>query len=364
MKRSDYFLIGAVACLLLLGIVIVMSVSAAVAQQKFGSATFYLFRHLIFGLIPGTILGFVAYKIPLTRLKKWIPHLLLLNLFLMVLVFVPGIGMKLGNAQSWLNLRFTSFQPSEPLKLIFILYLASWLAARTEKTKKEFSITLLAFLALLGVITLLLALQPDVGTLGIIALTGVLMYFLAGTPFHHSIVIILGGIIGLGILTKIAPYRLNRFMVLINQNVDPMGAGWQIKQALIAVGSGGIFGTGLGMSVQKFGYLPEPMADSIFACFAEETGLIGGLMLIFFFLAITWLGFNIAKKAKNNFEKLTAVGIISWLSVQALINIGAMLKILPLTGVPLPFISYGGSAMITELTGIGILLNISKHTQS
>jgi len=364
MKKSDYFLITAVACLVLLGIAIITSVTAALAQEKFGSPAFYLFHHLVLGLIPGIILGFIVYKIPLSHLKKWIPLALLINLFLMALVFVPVIGLQLGNAKSWLNLGFTTFQPSEPLKLIFILYAASWLAARARKTKNEFSATLLAFLAILGVITLLLAFQPDIGTLGIITITGFLMYFLADTPLKYTVVIFLGGLISLGIFIKTAPYRLNRFLVFLNLAKDPMGLGYQIQQALIAVGSGGIFGTGLGMSIQKFGYLPEPMADSIFACFAEETGLVGCLMIVSLFLTITWLGFKIAQNAKNNFEKLTALGIVSWLSVQAFINIGAMLKILPLTGVPLPFISYGGSAMITELAGIGILLNISKNTQS
>jgi len=364
MKKSDYFLIATVACLVLLGIVIITSVSSAIAHQKFGSPTFYLLRHLIFGLIPGLILGMLAYKIPIGRFKKWIPFLLLFNLFLMVLVFVPGIGIELGSARSWLNLGFTSFQPSEPLKLIFILYLASWLATRTGKAKNEFSATLIAFLAILGLITVLLVLQPDVGTLGIIVAAGFLMYFLSGTPLKHTAIIFLGGLAGLAILIKMAPYRLNRFLVLFNPDLDPMGIGYQIKQALIAVGSGGIFGTGLGMSVQRFGYLPEPMADSIFAVFAEETGFIGSLMILSLFLIITWLGFKIAQNTKNNFEKLTALGIISWLSVQAFVNIGAMLKILPLTGVPLPFISYGGSALVTELTSIGILLNISKNTRS
>jgi len=363
MKKSDYFLIGAVTCLVLLGVLIITSVTTAIAQQKFGSPTFYLWRHLIYGLIPGIILGIIAYKIPLGIFRKWIPLLLLANLFLMVLVFVPGIGMKLGNAQSWLNLRFTSFQPSEPLKLIFILYLASWLAARTGKTKNEFSGTLAAFMAIIGIITLLLALQPDIGTLGVIVATGFLMYFMAGTPLKHVAMIFWGGLAGLAVLIKIAPYRLSRLSVLFNLDKDPMGLGYQIKQALIAVGSGGIFGTGLSMSIQKFGYLPEPMADSIFAIFAEETGLIGSLIIVSLFLIITWLGFKIAQNAKNNFESLAALGIISWLSIQAFINIGAMLKILPLTGVPLPFISYGGSALVTELIGIGILLNISKHTQ-
>ena len=221
---------------------------------------------------------------------------------------------------------------------------------------------MIAFIAIIGVIILLLSFQPDVGTLGIIIATGFLMYFLSGTPLKHTLLISFGGLVALAVLVKMKLYGVNRFLVLFNRDNDPMGTGYQIKQALIAVGSGGIFGTGLGMSVQKFGYLPEPMADSIFAVFAEETGLVGSLMIVALFLIITWLGFKIAQNAKNNFEKLTALGIVSWLSVQAFINIGAMLKILPLTGVPLPFLSYGGSALATELIGVGILLNISKHT--
>ena len=362
MKVSDYFLIASVACLVLLGVLIITSVTSAIAQQKFGSPTFYLLRHLIYGLLPGIILGVLAYKIPMGRIKKWVPGALLVNLFLMILVFVPGIGIKLGSARSWLNLGVTSFQPSELLKLVFILYLASWLATRAEKNKNEFSATLIAFIAIIGVIILLLSFQPDVGTLGIIIATGFLMYFLSGTPLKHTLLISFGGLVALAVLVKMKLYGVNRFLVLFNRDNDPMGTGYQIKQALIAVGSGGIFGTGLGMSVQKFGYLPEPMADSIFAVFAEETGLVGSLMIVALFLIITWLGFKIAQNAKNNFEKLTALGIVSWLSVQAFINIGAMLKILPLTGVPLPFLSYGGSALATELIGVGILLNISKHT--
>lgn len=362
MRKSDYFLLSIVICLVLLGILILMSVSAAIAQQKFGSPTFYLFRHLIFGLIPGAVLGFFAYKIPLARFKKWIPRFLLFNFLLMVLVFVPIIGMTLGGASSWLNLRFTSLQPSEFLKLVFILYLALWLSTRTEKNKKEFSKTFYAFLAIIVVISILLIKQPDVGTLGIIIGTALLMFFLADTPIKQSFIALSAIFAGLTVLIKIAPYRLERFLAFIKPGSDPMNAGYQIKQALIAIGSGGIFGTGLGMSVQKFGFLPQPMADSIFASFAEETGLVGGLTLVFLFSILAWLGFSIAKKAKNDFEKLTALGITGWLSLQAFINIGSMVELLPLTGVPLPFISYGGSALVTELIGIGILLNISKHT--
>ena len=161
---------------------------------------------------------------------------------------------------------------------------------------------------------------------------------------------------------KIAPYRAARLLVFLNPETDPMGMGYQLKQALIAVGSGGIFGLGLGMSVQKFGFLPQSMADSIFAIFSEETGFIGSLILIFLFLIFFWRGFKIAKKSMDQFSKLAALGISCWIILQALINIGSMIGIIPLTGVPLPFLSYGGSALVTELIGVGILLNISKNT--
>ncbi|MDP3990863.1 MAG: putative lipid II flippase FtsW [Candidatus Nealsonbacteria bacterium] len=361
MKKADYFLISAVAVLLLLGVVVITSVSAALSQEKLGSPNTFLFHHLLFGLLPGVILGFLAYKIKLSLLKKWIPALLFLNLFLLVLVFVPIIGITLGGASSWINLGITSFQPSEALKLIFILYLASWLSSRMEKTKKEFNETLLAFSAIMSLIALLLILQPDIGTLGIIMSTGLLMYFLAGTPLKHAGFIVLVALAGLTALIKLAPYRLNRFLSFINPDIDPMGISYQIKQAFIAIGSGGILGTGLGMSVQRFGFLPQPMADSIFASFAEETGFLGSLTMISFFLIFVWLGFSIAKKAKDNFLKLTALGITGWLALQTFVNIGSMVGLLPLTGVPLPFISYGGSALVTELIGIGILLNISKR---
>jgi len=362
MKGSDYFLISTVAILILLGVLILASVSAALSQEKFGSPTFYLFRHFIFGLVPGLILGFAAYKIPLDLLKKLAPFLLLASLILMVLVFVPVIGLNLGGASSWINLGITSFQPSELLKLTFILYLAAWLSVRMEKSKKETSATLIAFAAILLVITLLLIFQPDVGTLGILVLTGSLIYFLAGTPLKHAFLIFLAVLAGLAALLQTAPYRLNRLLAFIRPDIEPMGISYQIKQALIAIGSGGILGRGFYMSVQKFGFLPQPMADSIFACFSEETGFVGSLSLIILFLIFAWLGFSVAKNAKPGFPRLTALGITGWLTLQALINIGSMVGILPLTGIPLPFISYGGSALVVELIGIGLLLNISKNT--
>jgi len=366
MKRPDYFLVLSVIVLLLFGVLVLSSVSAAISQEKFGSPNTYFFHHIIFGLLPGILLGFVAYKIPLSIFKRSAPFLLLGSLITMILVFIPKIGITLGGSSSWLNLGIVSVQPSEFLKLAFILYSASWLAGRIERgvDRKKLLTTFVPFFVIMAVIVALLALQPDYGTLSIIIATALLMYFLSGTPIWHSIMIGIAILGGLAAAIKYVPYRMSRFTSFINPDFDPMGQGWQIKQSLIAIGSGGILGTGLGMSVQRFGYLPQTMGDSIFASLCEETGFVGALTMVIVFLIFIWTGFSIAKNTKQNFYRLTALGIIGWLTIQTFVNIGSMLGLLPLTGVPLPFISYGGSAIVAELIGVGILLNISKHTKS
>jgi len=360
-RVPDVVLIAVVLALLLLGILILASVSASFSQEKFGSSFYFLNHQIIFGLIPGIILAFLAFRIRLETLKKWVPVLLLINLALLLMVFLPEIGAQAGGATRWISLGPISFQPSEFLKITFILYLAAWLASRTEKVK-GFGQTFVAFLLVISIISLFLILQPDISTLAIIVISAALMYFLATTPIWHSILIILIGMGGLSALIKIAPYRLNRLLVFLNPEVDPMGIGYQIKQAIIAVGSGGIFGQGLGMSSLRFGFLPHSMSDAIFAIFAEEAGFVGAAILILLFLIFLWRGFKIAKISQDKFSQLSALGITAWICLQGFINIASMIEILPLSGTPLPFISYGGSALISELIGVGILLNISKNT--
>lgn len=360
--RPDYILFSAVVILILLGIVILASVSAPISQGRFGYPSFYLFRHLLFGILPGILLGFAAYKISLALWKKWSAFFLLINLFLMAVVFIPGVGITLKGATRWIDLGFTSLQPSEFLKLTFILYLANWLPFLKESGRKNLFKTLTGFLIIAGLVSFFLYLQKDVGTLVIIVACGILIYFMSGTPIRHSLVIILGGMATLALLIKIEPYRLERIKVFLKPDIDPMGISYQIKQALIAVGSGGILGKGLGMSLQKFGFLPQPMSDSIFAVFAEETGFIGALVVVLLFLIFAWRGLKIFRKITNSFCQLACLGITSWITLQALVNIGATIGILPLAGIPLPFISYGGSAFTAELIGVGLLLNISKNS--
>ena len=365
-KKTDLILLGTVTILLTFGALIIASVSASLSQIRFGTTYYYLNHQLFFGLIPGIILGFTAYKINLALIKKWAPLLFLFNIIVLILVFVPKIGFSAGGATRWLNLGPVSFQPSELLKLTFILYLASWLSSRIEnknvkKLPPNFSQTLVAFLIAILVVGLLLFLQPDVSTFVIIISVAVIVYFLAGMPFWHMFLFFLIGAVSMLILTPLAPYRFKRILVFLKPETDPMGIGYQIKQALISIGSGGIFGLGLGVSGQKSGYLPYSMSDSIFAVIAEETGFIGSAVLIVLFLIFLWQGFKIAKNSNDKFSKLLAFGITSWILMQTFINIGSMTGILPLVGIPLPFFSYGGSALLIELVAVGLLLNISKQ---
>ena len=369
-NNFDYILAITTAILTLLGILILASASAHISQHL-------LIRQVFFGLLPGLILAFLAFKTPLKFLRKIAPLLLLGNLILLAMVFIPGIGVELQGAARWIRFGPISFQPSEFLKITFILYLASWLAFRTEEPKKRkkrftllnnyktkltaFSETLVAFLFVISLVSLFLIIQPDIGTLAVIILTAILIYFLANTPLWHTASMFLMGFTGLYILIKIAPYRMERFLVFLNPGLAPLGIGFHIKQASIAIGSGEIFGVGLGLSIQKYGFLPQPISDSIFAIFSEETGFIGSMVLIFLFLVFLWRGFRIGKLSQDKFTKLTAFGITLWIIIQVFVNIGSMIGLMPLTGIPLPFIGHGGTALITALVGVGILLNISKQ---
>ncbi len=376
--KLDYILLGTTIALLVLGVLILASVSASLSMEMFGTTYYFLRHQLLFGVIPGLFLAFLAFQIRLSFIKKWVPIILLGNLVLLAMVFLPGIGTEIRGATRWLDLGVVSFQPAEFLKLTFILYLAAWLASQTSKknsreTQKTKSLkpkdlntghlsqTFAAFLVVIGIISFILISQPDISTLGIIVMVGLLMYFSSGTPFWHSILMFLAGAGGLFALIKLAPYRMNRFLVFLNPETDPMGIGYQIKQSLIAVGSGGILGLGLGMSVQKFGFLPQSMSDSIFAIFSEETGFLGSLILVVLFLLFFLRAFKISKESKDKFSQLAALGIGCWIILQGFVNISSMIGIMPLTGIPLPFISYGGSSLVTELVGAGILLNISRQ---
>ncbi|MDP2641587.1 MAG: putative lipid II flippase FtsW [Candidatus Yanofskybacteria bacterium] len=350
-------------CLLLIfsGFLILASVSASFSLQKTGSTFFYLNHQLLVGLF-GFFAAFALYLLPIGLIKKWSFAALAGTVLLLLAVFLPGVGGEIGGAQRWLFLGPVSFQPSELLKLSFVLYLATFLGARAKASlskKESISLLVLPFLAVCGLIGIILLRQPDMSTLGVISLTGLSMYFLAGTPLFHTVAFLAAGGGAALLFALSSPYRLSRIKVLFDPSLDPLGQGWQIKQALIGIGSGGL--TGLGLSFQKFGMLPEPMSDSVFAVFAEEMGFLGAVFLIALFLAFAWRGFTISRRAVDAFSQLAAAGITLWITLQAFIHMGALTGILPLTGIPLPFISYGGSSLVVELMALGILLNISRR---
>ncbi|MFH1656305.1 MAG: putative peptidoglycan glycosyltransferase FtsW [Candidatus Nealsonbacteria bacterium] len=363
----DYSLMIIVGILLIIGILVLSSVSAVFSYEKFGSSNYYFNHQMIYGVGLGLLFGLFAYKLPLKFFKKFSWIFLFLNLLFMILVFIPGLGIVSGGAPRWMNLSFFTFQPSELLKLSFLIYIATWLSNRVSKRsrtkdKKKWKNTFLPFIFILGLISFLLYLQSDASTLALILAIGAILYFVSNTPLWHTFLLISIGVGGFFGLVSLVSYRLERIFVMLGLVDDPMGAGYHIKQALITIGSGGIVGLGIGMSSQKFGgLLPQTMSDSIFAIFAEETGFLGSLVLISLFLLFLWRTFRIAKNSKDKFSQLFSIGIGVWICIQAFINIGAMVKLLPLTGIPLPFIGYGGSHIAVELVGVAILLNISKQ---
>ncbi len=360
--EPDYILMTAIFALVIFGLIAVSSASVPISQEKFGEPYHYFRHQAIFGVFTGLIFWAIVQKIPYWIWKKFVFPALILTFLLLILVFIPGIGYGYGGAERWINLGIFSFQPAELCKLTFILYLAAWLEKKNESVR-SFSEGFVPFITVIVFVSVLMILQPDIGTLGLIALVSLIIYFVAGAKLRYIGFLIVMGLAALLALIKIAPYRMNRLTVFLHPDVDPQGIGYQINQALLAIGSGGIFGRGLGYSRQKFLYLPEPIGDSIFAIIGEELGFIGVSVLIVLFLILAIRGFKIAIYAPDVFGKLVAVGVTSWFVFQAFINIAANRGLIPLTGIPLPFISYGGSALVVSLIAAGILLNISKYTR-
>ena len=350
--------------LLAIGLIMLASASWPLGyDEPFYDGYYFLKHQLIFGLIPGVVGCLVAMRVPYEQFRRFAPHMLGLSILLLVAVFIPGLGADFGTSHSWIEIAGFSFQPSELVKLTFLIYLAAWLENRSRHELKSVAEGLAPFLTVLGVIAALLILQPDTGTLGIIVLTAFAVYFVAGAPLHHLIGLAMIGVGALVALIKISPYRADRVLTFLHPELDPLGVGYHINQALLAIGSGGIFGRGYGHSLQKFQYLPEVAGDSIFAVMAEEMGFVLVSAFVLFYIAFLFRGFKIAERAPDAFGRYLVIGIMSWFGIQAFVNIGAMVGIMPITGVPLPFVSYGGTALAISLTAAGVVLNVSGVKQ-
>ncbi|TSD00810.1 MAG: cell division protein FtsW [Parcubacteria group bacterium Athens0714_25] len=360
-KNIDKKLLFTVIALSIFGLVMIASAGVIYSKTRFGDPNYFFKHQLLYGFLPGLFVMYFFQKIDYHFWKKMAFPAIVGALIALVLVFVPGIGSRVYGANRWIGLGPISFQPSEMAKISIIIYLAAWLESKGKQRIKDIYEGLFPFLGILGIIGFLIIKQPDTGTMGAIILIAMSIFFVSGARISHIFGLIIAGLTGLMILIKIEPYRMNRFLTFMNPEADPQGIGYQINQALLAIGSGGIFGLGLGHSRQKFNYLPEPIGDSIFAIIGEELGLVGAVTLVLLFSMLAFRGYKIAKNAPDEFGKLMAVGITSWIAFQAFINIAAISGIIPLTGITLPFVSYGGTSLIFLMSGAGILLNISKH---
>src|SRR3989338_584149 len=357
----DKQLLVLTAILFVGGLFVLGSASMMLSYKNLGSVTGYAARQLLLGGGVGIVAMYATSRISYRTWRKFALPLLLMSFVCLGLLFVPQLKMSFGGATRWLKLGPVSFQPSELLKLTFVIYLASWLDSRRREVGSV-SYGMIPFALMVSVVAAFLIMQPDVGTLIVVLMTAGFMYLLGGGKTSQAVVL---GMLGIGVLylvVQLAPYRLARLLVFLNPGSDPQGAGYQISKAFIAIGSGGFWGQGFGKSVQKYQYLPEPMGDSIFAIFAEEMGFFCVALLITCFLLFFIKGLGVAKRAPDVFGKLLAAGITAGFMSPAFINIGAVSGLMPLTGIPLPVVFYGGTSLAITLAGVGILLNISRHT--
>jgi len=349
----DRILLGLIVLLTLIGILFVYDSSVVIAMRDFSDRFFFAkeqIKWLVLGWVVFTVFSFISYK---SWYKAAVP-ILMVTIGLLLAVFIPGISVKAYGARRWINLGFTILQPAEFAKLALIIYLSAWFSSNERKR-------LVPFLMLLAMVVGLILLEPDLGTASIVLTIALFLYFFSGAPMYHFMVLVPVLAIGVLVLSVVSPYRFARLTSFINPEKDPLGSSYQIRQATLALGSGGIMGVGIGKSRQKYEYLPEANTDSIFAIIGEETGLIGATFVSALYIIVLYRGYTIARKVKEGFGRYLALGISSWIGLQSMINIAAISALIPLTGVPLPLISYGGSNLVVMLAGLGILMNVSKH---
>lgn len=358
-KSPDFLLFMATVMLLSIGIIMVYSASQVTAAERLDDTFYYLKKQLQWAVI-GILAMISVMNIDYWRYKKLAVPCLIAAFALLVAVVLPGVGESVKGAQRWLEFGLLRVQPSEIMKLALVIFVA-WGMSRQRAQIRYFTSGLLPYLAVLALACGLILLQPDLGTAVAAAGTVYVMFFAAGAEGRHLSYLALSGLGAVALAIAMEPYRLKRFLAFLNPWEDRLGSGYHIIQALYALGSGGLFGTGLGKSHQKYFYLPEQHTDFIFAVLGEELGFIGGALVILLFILFIWRGFKIALCSPDTFASLLAVGITSMIGLQAIINIGVVTSSLPITGIPLPLLSFGGSSLVFTLIGIGILLNISRY---
>lgn len=356
----DRWIIICALSLLALGLLMVASASMVISDRQFGYPFHYFIRQLTY-LCLGLIIAWIATHIPIRVWKRYSGFLFLFSFFLLIVVLVPGIGKVVNGSRRWISFGFISLQVSEAIKSVAILYLASYLQRYQDEVREELKGFLKPML-LMAILSSLLLLEPDFGAVVVITMTYMALLFLAGVRLWPFCVLLILVILVLALLALLSPYRLQRLTTFLNPWHNQFGSGYQLTQSLIAFGRGGLFGVGLGNSVQKLFYLPEAHTDFLFAVLAEELGLAGELLLIALFTLLIGRIVVIGRRAENNsylFSAYIAYGVALWLGLQAIINIGVSAGMLPTKGLTLPFISYGGSSILVNCLVIGIILRIA-----
>ncbi len=358
---ADYIIFAAAGLLIIIGLAALASASSDLGELKFGDAYYYLKHQALYGLSLGLLGFYLGYILNYRSYKKFAFIFLILSLGALALVFSP-LGVASGGAQRWIAVGPITIQPSEFLKLFFISYLAAWLSSAKRDRQKSIGKGLLPFLIISGAIAVLLLIQKSTSAAAILMTASLAIYFVSGARKKYVIATILLGLVLLSTIVMATPYRRDRVLGFLHPEAASQGSTFQVDQALITIGSGGFGGVGYGQSASK-NYLPERIGDSIFAIIAEEFGMVGSLALISLFFILVARMFMLAKRTSDQFGKLLLVGFATIIGVQTFIHIGGNSGLIPLTGVPLPFISYGGTALAVFMTMIGATLNISKHTR-
>ena len=365
LPRTDYWLLFSAAALAVLGLVMVASASVTFADRELGRPFYYAIRQAIY-IGGGVFVGSVLFRLPLSILAKMAQVLLLLSFVLLLLVLVPGVGVEVNGAVRWINVGLFRLQVSEPAKLLFIIYLAAYLARHGSEVRSQIS-GFLKPLGLLSIASVLLLLEPDFGATVVLAATVMGMIFMAGVKLTQFAGMLGSGGLLLGGLAVSSPYRMERLTTFMNPWADPFDSGFQLTQSLMAIGRGEWLGVGLGSSVQKLFYLPEAHTDFVFAVLAEEFGLLGVCVIIALYTLLVWRAFIVAAqaaKADNLFASYLAYGIGIWFALQSFVNIGVNMGLLPTKGLTLPLMSYGGSSMVVMCAAVALLLRVDYETRS
>jgi len=362
-KTIDRILLGIVLTLVGVGFFIFSSASLGLLARESASFSSVAFTQIALGIGGGLTALFLASRIHYRIWRKTAFYIFVAAVLFSCLVFVPGLGLEHGGAQRWINIAGFSLQPSEFLKIAFVIYMATWFSGLKER-KLSLTQAVIPFVITVAVVGVVMLLQRDTDTFLLMVGAGAVMFLVQTGRWREFFAVVLAGLLLVVILSFVHPYIKSRLVSFANPDLDPQGAGWQVKQSLIAVGSGGLHGRGFGQSVQKFEYLPEPIGDSIFAVYAEEFGFIGSFFLIVLFTAFVFRGYRLAARAPDDFGMLLTLGLITITAAQAFLHIAAMVQFAPVLGLPLPFISHGGTAMLASLAAIGIVLNVSKYQKT